>query len=102
MRMGKVTVLLVALMLAACSTATQATARPSPSRVASSSPAASPSPSAETTAVADLPLSTVAFSCRLPINTPDNQGAFVSFPTGAVSFDPQGRGVAGSWGLYYD
>jgi hypothetical protein len=106
--MGKVTVLLVALMLAACSTATQATASPSPSRVASSSPAASPSlaaspsPSAATTSVPDLPLSTVGFSCRLPINTPDNQGAFVSFPTGAVSFDPQGRGVAGSWGLYYD
>ena len=102
MHMGKVTVLLVALMLAACSTATQAAASPSPSRVASSSPAASPSPSAATSTIPDLPLSTVAFSCRLPINSPDNQGAFVSFPAGVVTFDPQGKGVAGSWGLYYD
>jgi hypothetical protein len=101
MHMAKPAVLVVALMLAACS--------PGPRPVASSSPGATPtigasaSPTlAATPAASDLPLSTLGFSCRLPINTPDNQGAFVSFPTGAVSFDPQGRGVAGSWGLYYD
>src|ERR1700730_15902285 len=96
MRMGKVTVLLVALLVIACSPQPKATVAHSPSPVAISSPIATPGAS-------DLPLSTVAFSCRLPITTPDDQGAFVSFPTGAVSFDPQGRGVGGSsWGLYYD
>jgi hypothetical protein len=67
----------------------------SPAPVAS--PAQSPSPAASPSLVpGDLPLSEVSFSCRLPINTPDNQSAFISFPTGEVSFDPKGRG------LYYD
>jgi len=102
MHVGKSGALVVALMLAACS--------PGPPRVASSSPVATPTiatnaapTSAATPGAFDLSLSTVGFSCRLPITTPDDQGAFVSFPTGAVSFDPQGRGVGGSsWGLYYD
>lgn len=73
----------------------------SPALVAS--PAQSPSPAASQSPVpGDLPLSQVSFSCRLPINTYDNHGAFVTFPTGAVSFDPQVRGVGSSWGLYYD
>ncbi|HEV2027073.1 MAG TPA: hypothetical protein VGS16_00905 [Candidatus Dormibacteraeota bacterium] len=107
--MGKVTVLLVALILAACSPASQATVRPSPSRVANSSPvatptiAANPSPTSATTPGAfDLPLSTVGFSCRLPIMTPDSQGAFVSFPAATASLDPQGRPPVDHWGLYYD
>jgi len=98
---GKAAVLLVGLMLAACS--------PAPRPVASSSPAATPTIAASaspTMAAApasyDLPLSTVGFSCRLPITTPDDQGAFVSFPTGAVSFDPQARALVDHWGLYYD
>ena len=106
---GKATVLLVVLIVAACSPASQATARPSPPRVAGSLPAGMPSPDASpstsaaaTPASYDLSLATVSFTCRLPITTPNDQGAFVSFPTGAVSFDPQGRGVGSSWGLYYD
>ena len=71
----------LAVFVVACSQAAQPAAKPS---------------------VFDLSLSTVGFSCRLPITTPDNQGAFVSFPAGTVRFDPQGQGLVNHWGLYYD
>lgn len=88
-------ILFVGLMLVACSPASQVTARPSPSLSASAGRTSTATPS-------DLPLATVSFSCRLPISTPDGQGAFVSFPAGTVSFDPQGQGLVGHGGAYYD
>jgi len=90
---------LLAVFMLACSQPVQPTAKPatSPSPVAIQSPSPSTSPTAF-----DLPLTAVDFSCRLPITTPDNQGAFVSFPAGTVRFDSQGRGLADHWGLYYD
>lgn len=50
----------------------------------------------------DLPLSSVAFTCRLPIYRNSNQGStiqdsFVSFPSGTVMVDPNGKN-----GLYFD
>lgn len=87
-------VLLVVLMLAACSQTAPVTARPSLTPP-SPSPASTPAPS-------DLPLAAVSFSCRLAILTTDGQGAFVSLPAGTVSLDPNGRGLLGNGGTYYD
>jgi hypothetical protein len=96
---------LLAMLVMACSQAAQPTAKhmATPSAMASPSPVAeqSPSPSASPS-VFDLPLTTVGFSCRLPISTPDGQGAFISFPTAATSFDSQAHGLAGHGGAYYD
>lgn len=48
-------------------------------------------------------MSTVNFSCRLPIWTSNTKGAFVRFPADTASPDPHARGTVGSaWGLYYD
>jgi hypothetical protein len=69
----------------------------SPSPVAEQSPSPSPSP-----ALFDLPLTTVGFSCRLPISTPDGQGAFITFPKATVSLDPNGNSLTGHGGAYYD
>ena len=96
---------MLAILVAACSQSSQPAAVSSQSPPASSAPqftpAASPS-TLPTDSSFDLPVTTLDFSCRLPISTPDNQGAFVSFPAGTVSFDPQGRGFVNHWGLYYD
>jgi len=96
---------LLAILVMACSQAAQPAAKPSasPSPVAIQSPSAqeSPSPSAGPTA-SDLPLIAVGFTCRLPIMTPDKQGAFVSFPSGSVLIDPQAQALANQWGFYYD
>jgi hypothetical protein len=87
-------------MVVACSNPPQTASHPSASSAASASQ--SPSPAATPTRF-DLQLSTVNFSCRLPIWTPTNKGAFVSFPTGTVSVDPNPPATVGSaWGLYYD
>jgi len=62
--------------------------------MASASP--SPNPSAN-----DLPLSRLDFTCRLPVSlqVPGEppQGAFIDFPSGALTLDPKGKG-----GVYYD
>jgi hypothetical protein len=96
---------LLAILMMACSQAAQPAAKPSasPSPVAIQSPSLqeSPSPSAGPT-VSDLPLTPVGFTCRLPIMTPDKQGAFVSFPSGSVLIDPQAQALANQWGFYYD
>lgn len=94
-RVEKAVVLLVAVMLAACSQASGGTAHPSQSLPASPTPLASPTAS-------DQPLTTVGFSCQLPIWTADGQGAFISFPTRSVSFDPKGKGLQANGGVYYD
>ncbi len=96
---------MLAILVMACSQAAPPAAKPSasPSPVAiqSPSPQESPSPSARPTA-SDLPLIAVGFTCRLPIMTPDKQGAFVSFPSGSVLIDPQAQALANQWGFYYD
>jgi hypothetical protein len=93
---------LVGMLLVACSQQSQHPAI-SPTAGTSQSPAAIASPSpASSPAALDLPLTRVDFSCRLPITTPDNQGAFVTFPSATVRFDPQAKGLADHWGLYYD
>ncbi len=88
---------LIALTVACSQTGPPAAVKstPSPAQTAIANPSPSPVPG-------DLPLTQVSFSCRLPISTPDNQGAFVSFPTRAVSIETKSPGVAGSWGVYYD
>ena len=90
---------LLAILVIGCGPATQSATHSVP--LLSPSPTVSASPQANLT-LSDLRLVTVSFSCRLPITTPDNQGAFISFPAGTVSLDPQGRGLVDHWGLYYD
>jgi hypothetical protein len=82
--------------LIACS---QTPSSPLAGAAASPVPSTQPSP----TPVADLPLTKVDFSCRLPISIsvsgaglPSKNG-FVSFPSGAVTIDPAGKG-----GAYFD
>src|SRR5260370_33291271 len=92
-------------MVMACSQAAQPIARhmatpsatASPSPVAEQSPSPSPSPSPF-----DLPLTTVGFSCRLPIVTPDIHGEFVSFPSGSMRIHPQAQALASRFAFYYD
>lgn len=89
----KTAAVLLAILAVSCSQAATPAAN---SALPSSSPQISPVPS-------DLPLVKVSFSCKLPIATPGNQGAFVSFPANTVTIDPQSRPMVGSaWGLYYD
>ena len=96
---------LVAVFILACGQpaqpAAKSSAHPSPVAMQSPSPLASPSPSASPTA-SDLPLTSVGFSCLLPIMTPDKQGGFISFPAGTVHIDPQAQAPGDQWGLYYD
>jgi hypothetical protein len=61
-----------------------------------------PSPTQSTSPIpGDLPLSSVSFSCRLPIfNSLDTRAvknAFISFPSRSVTIDPTGNG-----GFYFD
>lgn len=88
---------LVGLLVAACSQPGQQTEKP----VASPTPVTSPSFSSSPTAF-DLPLTAKGFSCRLPISTPDGQGAFISFPAATVTFDPAGKNLQARGGAYYD
>jgi hypothetical protein len=80
---------LIVLTLA-CSPVAQPTAKSTPSPRASQSPIPG-----------DLPLSSVSFSCRLPIfNSLDPsavKNAFISFPSRSVTIDPAGNG-----GFYFD
>jgi hypothetical protein len=92
-------VVVLGFSLIACSQAPSqiagATASPAQSATSSPEPSAIPVP--------DLPLVKVAFSCRLPISistvvgTPPSENGFVSFPSGAVTIDPVGKG-----GTYFD
>jgi len=81
---------LIVLTLA-CSPVTQPTAAKS-----TPNPSASPSP-----IPGDLPLSTVSFSCRLPIfNSLEPRAvknAFIAFPSRSVTIDPAGNG-----GFFFD
>jgi len=87
-----------ALVLVACSQAQLAAAVPSAVATnqvpASSAASASPTPSL---APGDLPVSSVDFSCRLPVVTRGNdgsgvtlQGGFIRFPSGQLTHDPNG------------
>ncbi len=86
------------MLVMACGQAPPAAAQPtaahSPSPVASTS--AQPKPSARPSASGN------GLSCRLPIATPDGQGAFITFPAAAVSFDPNAQGLPGQGSVYYD
>jgi hypothetical protein len=90
----------LACLLAACSPAAQPAAAitptprlaESPTAVASASPTPSPSP------LADLPLATVGFSCRLPVVTDELggatrtlQGGFLAFPRAEFAIDLNAR-----------
>jgi hypothetical protein len=72
---------------------------PSPSSTPTSNPTSSstPTPIPLPSPTPDLPLATVGFSCRLPVSTPDQRAAFISFPSATISFDSAGNG-----GLYFD
>ena len=74
-----------AILLVGCSQASTS----SPSAASSRSPVASPS-------------AAMNLACRLPIGTPDGRGAFISFPSATVSFDPKGKGLHDYGGAYYD
>jgi hypothetical protein len=90
----------LALLLVACSQANgkQAAAVVTPTKpVTSSGPSGKGLPSPTPTSTIDLPLAVLPFNCRLPISTPDGQGAFISLTQGNVSFDPKGTGD-----YYYD
>ena len=70
-----------------------------PTSAPSASPAPSVSPTAPATAIPDLPVSTLGFSCRLPFSWADARivDEFITFPSGVVSIDPNGNG-----GRYFD
>lgn len=86
-------VVLLAVLIAACS---QPAANPAAHVSASPAEIASPRPTAS--GLADLPLSTVGFACRLPVysNAPA-QDSFITFPSGTVTDDSNGNG-----GIYFD
>lgn len=75
----------------------------SPAQVVSPVFSASPTPAISPTLAAlpfpDLPVTTVAFSCRLPIYQPGStiEDSFISFPSGSVAIDPNGKN-----GMYFD
>ncbi len=88
----------LAFVLVACSQAQPAAAVPSGVATnhapASSAALTSPTPSL---APGDLPVSSVDFSCSLPVVTRGNdgsgvtlQGGFISFPSGRLTHDPNG------------
>jgi hypothetical protein len=74
-------------------TSLPAAQQPSPSPTPASSPAG------PATAIPDLPITTLDFSCRLPFSWADarNNDFFLTIPSGDVSLDPNGNG-----GWYYD
>ena len=95
--------LVAVAMLTAVVGCSSSTAPPTSKVTASSTPSASPSVVAITPsptpsgAAADLPLSAVRFSCRLPVTTltygaesMTYQGGSVSFPAGTYAADPNG------------
>jgi hypothetical protein len=78
-------------LMVACSSSTS-------QPVANTTPTVSQIPIPSQVGLTDLPLSFPAFICRLPISTPDGQGAFIAVGgSGAVTFIPQAAGVR-----YYD
>jgi len=89
---------LVALVLAACSSSgSTASVSPGATRSPSASAAPTATPGATPTSPADLPVTPVDFSCRLPVvwSTTDNsgmtlQGASIAFPTAQLAEDPAG------------
>jgi hypothetical protein len=93
-------VALVALVLAACSSSPSgSTASVSPSAIRSPSAGAPPTatPGATPTSPADLPVTPVDFSCRLPVvwSTTDTSGitlhgASIAFPSAQLAEDPAG------------
>jgi hypothetical protein len=103
-RMGSL-VVLAAVVLSACSKASAPVAHVSATASAHGSPtsAASPTPTSSSSGTTlpflDLPLSTVSFSCRLPIYTEGTviEDSFITFPDGAISPTPVGTG-----GMYFD
>ena len=102
--------ILVVVLVSGCSqstshpvaqaTLTPSTAVPTVASPTPPSPVASPSPipSPSSAAFADLPLTTLGFSCRLPIVWDDASlnDIFISFPDGKTSLDPN------SHGFYFD
>lgn len=118
---------LSALVLVACGQAVPGASRPNagttPSAPAATSYPAPPSSAARTasspvtsvpspTLAGDLPVTTVDFSCRLPVVTvnpdvlPALQVAFITFPAGQLANDPNGFTVppvlSGGGGVFYD
>jgi len=102
--MRLVTALLAVVLTAACSQGAgtpvaHVTASPSPSQQASPIPTVSPVPLPS--AFSALPLTKVAFSCRLPVYS--QQGletivdSFISFPANTLTVDSNGKN-----GMYYD
>ena len=100
-------VALLAVLLAGCTQAShpaghpvaQVTVPPSIQPVESPSPspteAASPTPTPSSVPFVDLPLTTLDFSCKLPVTWDDAQlnDFFISFPDRTVTLDPNSHGV---------
>src|SRR5207248_4699743 len=85
--MRRFAIALVALTASTSQSPAQPATTASTSRTASPARAASPAPGQ---------VARVDFSCKLPIYSPDRQGAFVSFPQATVTVDPKGK-----HGLFY-
>lgn len=81
-------------MLAACQSNGQSAQHPTPTKASAVSPSPQGSPEPSATASPDLPLSTVTFSCRLPVlvhPSPVNwAGGSVTFPGRTYQKDPAG------------
>ncbi|MEO8745195.1 MAG: hypothetical protein ABI334_01340 [Candidatus Dormiibacterota bacterium] len=81
-------------MLAACQSGVQSAQHPTPTKASAVSPSAQMSPEPSATASPDLPLSTVTFSCRLPVLVHPSliswAGGFATFPGGTYQEDPAG------------
>jgi hypothetical protein len=93
---------LSALVLVACGQAAPGASRSNAGTTPSASAAKShptPPSSAAGTLAGDLPVTTVDFSCRLPVVTwnpdvlPAEQGAFITFPASRLANDPNGAMV---------
>ena len=85
---------ILALVFIACSCAPSATRVSSSSRPSPSTTAVTPSPVINPGTVADLPVTKVDFSCRLPVVTSSAgttlQGGFISFPEAQLAVDAAG------------
>lgn len=81
-------------ILAACQSNGSTARQPTPTQAKAVSPSPQTSLAPSPTASPDLPISTVTFSCRLPILTQtsavDKVGGFVTFPRGTYQEDPTG------------
>jgi len=103
--------LLGALVLVACGQAVPGASRSNAGKTPSTSAATSyPTPpssagTASSPVAGDLPVTTVDFSCRLPVVTqnpdvlPAVQGAFITFPSSQLANDPNGAMVVGENGF---